>query len=389
MQARTTGDLHRWESAKHSSPLANVVGLFCLVAFLFTLATAQTPDSSDQSWNSNSDSQDASVGSRTRRSESHATEGNRTIDKQSVQILRSGRYEPYQDIEKESVKVDANTTRTVVRTYGRDSSGRRVLTQTTEEETQTLADGSGKVARSTSNPDANGRLQLVQRELQETKKLSANVQETSTTVLLPDSNGGFTPKMKTQERQQRTGEHTVQVQKSTLLPDLEGRWQAGEVRQSTITDDGKSRSSEEHVLRSDPSGALTEVSRTVSKESQDASGESQGTVETYSRDVPGLSSDGSMHLTQRVTTAARNNSSGGRTTQQQVEQVNPGDPHAPLQVTIQSTDAQSSTASGAQETRTVQVRGSSGVSNVVSVDMTKSDKVPPVQLQVAPAPKPK
>jgi hypothetical protein len=388
MWAGTTADL-LWEAAKSWRSRARLVGVLFLVTFSFTLAAAQTSDSSDQSWTSTSDSQDASVGSRTRKTESHTTDGNRTIDKQSVQILRSGSYEPYQDIERESVKVNANTTRTVVRTYGRDSSGRRVLTQTTEEETQALPDGSGKVVRSTSNPDANGRLQVVQREVQETKKLSATVQETSTTVMLPDSNGGLAPKMKTQERQERTGEHTVQVQTSTLLPDLEGRWQTGEVRQSTITDDGKNRSSEEHVLRSDGAGPLTEVSRTLSKESQDASGESQGTVETYSRDVPGSSSDGSMHLVQRMTTNARNNTSGGRTTQKQIEQVNPGDTHAGLQVTIQSTDSQSQGSAGMQQARTVEIRGSNGALNVVSVDMTKSDKAPAVQVQVAPAPKAK
>jgi hypothetical protein len=365
------------------------VGALCLIAFAFTPTVAQTPDSSNQSWSSSSDSQDASVGSRTRKTESHTTDGNRTIDKQSVQILRSGSYEPYQDIERASVKVNANTTRTVVRTFGRDSNGNRVLTQVTEEEAQSLPDGGGKVMRSTSNPDANGRLQVVQREVQETKKLSLTVQETSTTVMLPNSNGGLTPQMKTQERQERTGEHTVQVQKSTMLPDPEGRWQTEEVKQSTITDDGKNRSSEEHVLRSDGGGPLAEVSRTVSKESQDATGGSQGTIETYSRDVPGSSSDGSMRLVQRVTTAARSSESGRRTTQEQVQQVNPADPHAGLQVTIQSTDAQSPSASGTQQIRTVQVRGSSGALNVVSVDMTKSDKAPAVQVQVAPAPKPK
>jgi len=96
-----------------------------------------------------------------------------------------------------------------------------------------------------------------------------------------------------------------------------------------------------------------------------------------------------MRLVQRVTTAARNSGSGSRTTQQQVQQVNPGDPNAGLQVTIQSTDAQIPSASGMEQTRTVQVRGGSGSLNIVSVDMTKSDKSPAVQVQVAPTPKPK
>jgi sirohydrochlorin ferrochelatase len=371
------------------SHLGKAAVVFALIFFALALAAAQTSDSSNQSWTSTSDSEDSSVGSRTRKSETHSKEGNRTVDKQSVEILRSGRYEPYQDIETESVQVNATSSHTVVRTFGRDSNGHRVLLQMTEEEKQTFPGGGGKVVRSTSNPDANGRPQLVQREVQETKKTSPTVDETTTTVMLPDVNGGLAPAMKVQERQERTGDHTVQVQKSTLLPDGAGRWQAGEVKQSTITDNGKSRTSEEHVLRSGPDGRLAEVSRTVGRGSQDASGESNSTVETYATDVPGSSSDGRLHLVQRVATAARTGASGSRTTQQQVEQINPGEPGAGLQVTIQSTDAQNSSATGTQQTRTLQTRGSSGALNVVSVDMTKSDKTPAVQVQVAPSPKPK
>jgi hypothetical protein len=354
-----------------------------------TVAQTAAPDASNQSWTANSDSQDSSVGSRTRKTESHTQNGNRTVDKQSVEILRSGSYEPYQDIEKESVQVNATTTRTVVRTFGRDPNGHRVLLQMTEEERQNYPDGGAKVVRSTSNPDANGRTQLVQREVQDTKKTSPTVEETTTTVMLPNTNGGLTPSMKIQERQERTGEHTVQVQKSTLLPDGEGHWQAGEVKHSTIREDGTNRTSEEQVLRSDPDGHLTEVVRTVGRQSQGASGDSQSTIETYSTDVPGSSSDGRMRLVQRVTTNGRSGASGGRTTQQQVEQLNPGEPSAGLQVTVQSTDSQNSSASGTQQTRTLQVRGSSGAMNTVSVDMTKSDKAPPVQVEVAPPAKPK
>jgi len=124
------------------------------------------------------------------------------------------------------VQVNATTSRTVVRTFGRDSNGQRVLLQMTEEERQNLPVGA-KVVRSTSNPDANGRVQLVQREVQDTKKTSPTVEESTTTVMMPDANGGLAPAMKIQERQERTGDHTVQVQKSTLLPDGAGHWQAG------------------------------------------------------------------------------------------------------------------------------------------------------------------
>jgi hypothetical protein len=371
--------------------LASVL-MWCVLGLVAT-GGAQTADDNsqnkDKNWTSTSESQDSTVGSRTRTVESHSEEGNRTIDRQSVGIQRSGSFEPYQDVEKESVKVNDTTTRTTVRTFGRDGDGRKVLVQTTEEEKQSLPDGGAKVVRSTSNPDVNGHIQTVQREVQVTKKVSANVEETNTTVFLPGANGGLAPAMKVQERQEHTGEHTVQIQKSTMLPDGSGNWQTGEVKQSTVTEDGQNRTSEERVSRVGPDGRLAEVSRTVGKDSPDASGQGRSTVETFSQDVPGSSSDGKMHLVQRVTTVRRDSASGSHTSQQQVEQLNPGDPSAGLQVTIQSTDAQAPGSVGTRETQTIQVRGGNGGMNVVSVDMTKSDKTPSVQVEVAPAAKPK
>jgi hypothetical protein len=172
-----------------------------------------------------------------------------------------------------------------------------------------------------------------------------------------------------------------------MLSDGNGNWQVGESKDGTITDDGKNRASEEHVARQDGSGNLSEVSRTVSRESRDAAGQSQSVVETYSKDVPGGSADGSMHLVQRVT-ASRNSANGSQTTRQQVEQVNPGNPSDGLQVTVVSTGSEQSAASGTSATNTVETRDADGRLRVVSVDMTKSDKMP-VQVQIAPSSKPK
>src|SRR6516225_6791292 len=183
--------------------LKTAVSIVCASLALGLASSAQTsdPDAGNKSWNATTESQDTAGGSM-RTSESHRQSGNRTVDKQSVDVLRSGSYEPYQDVERESVKVTDTTTRSVMRTFGRDANGERVLIQQTEEEKQTLPGGGSKVVRSTMNPDANGGTQLVQREVQETRKISANVEETNTTVSLLDGNGGLTPALKTQERQE-------------------------------------------------------------------------------------------------------------------------------------------------------------------------------------------
>jgi hypothetical protein len=364
---------------------------FFLPAFAIT-SWAQTSEGngdSNKPWTSRSESQDSASVSRTRKTETHSQDGNRTVDRQSVEVLRSGSYEPYQDTETETVRVNDTTTRTTVRTYGRDSEGQRTLVQTTEEEKHTLPDGGSRVVRSTSNPDSNGRSQVVQREEQVTKKTAPNVEQTSTTVYLPGVNGGMAPAMKVEERQEHTGEHTVQIEKSTLLPDGAGNWQTGEVKQSTVTDDGKVRSRDEHISRVGPDGRLAEVSRTVGRDVQDGAGEGHSTVETFSTDVPGTSADGTLHMVQKLSTVTSNGLSGSHTTQQQVEQVNPGDPNGGLQVTIQSTDVQTPGAGGTQETHTLQTRGSNGSLGVVSVDMTKSDKNPAVKVEISPAPKAK
>ena len=361
--------------------------------FCFGLALwAQTSDSQtdvNKSWTATTESQSDNVNP-TRTTESHTQSGNRTVDKQSVQRRGSdGHFEPYQDIEKETVQVDATTVRTTTRSFGRDANGEKTLVQVTEEEKHTLPGGDSKVVRSTSNADVNGNLQVVQRQTEETKRTSKDVEETKTTVMLPSVNGGLAPAMKVEERRTRGANDTVESQKTTLFPDGAGTWQVGEIRQATSRQEGKDRTTEERVSRPDSDGKLGEISRTVSKESESASGEKRNTVETYSVDVPGSPRDGSLHLVERATTAQRSSSTGQQITEQQVEQTNPGDPGAGLRVTTLTTDTVRPGPSGAQGTRTIQARDANGGFGVVSVDTTKSDNVHAIQVQIAPSQKPK
>ena len=344
-------------------------------------ALAQSTNHSNKSWAATTDSTDATNGAQARRTESHRESGNRTVDTQSTQIYRSGRFEPVQDVETETVKVNGSTTRTIVRTFGRDSSGQKTLLQVTEEEKQELANGGAKTVRTTSNPDLNGGLQVIQREVADTRKIDSDTSETKTTVFLPGVNG-MAPSMQTQERQHHNGD-TIDFQKTTLLPDASGNWQAGEVKRGTIKDDGKNRSSEESVSRQNSDGQMSEVSRTVARESKNASGASRSTVETFSTDVPGSASDGHMHLVGRVTGGRTANANGAQTTHQQLEQVNPGNPSAGLQITVTSTNVQASGPSGTQASQTVQVRDPGGNMNVVTVDLTKSTKTPAAPAQAA------
>jgi hypothetical protein len=351
---------------------------------------AQTSDAQDgasnKSWTATTDSKEDNANP-TRTLESHTQNGNRTVDVRSLQTRGAGGdFQPYQDIEKETVRVNATTTRTTTRTFVRDSDGNKILFQVREEEKQTLPGGDSKLVRTTSNPDANGNLQIVQRENQETLKTSLGVEETKTTVMLPGINGGLAPAMQILEFEKRSGK-TIEIQKTTQLPDGAGSWQVAEVRHTTAKEDNKNRSTEELVSRPDLDGNLGEITRTVGKESEDGSGDKRKSEETYSIDQPGAARDNDLHLVERVTTTQRRSADGEQTTKV-LEQTNPGDPGAGLWVSTVTKEGERLGPAGVQGTETIQQRDADGNLNVVSVDTTKADSANAINVQIGPA-KPK
>ncbi|HEY6304744.1 MAG TPA: hypothetical protein VIX14_16925 [Terriglobales bacterium] len=353
---------------------------------------AQTPDSQDdeanKSWTATSESRSKDT-DLLRTIEGHTQSGNRTLDKQSLQRRGGdGHFEPYQDIEKETVQVDPSTVRTITRTFDRDADAVKKLVQVIEEQKRTSPAGESIVERTISDPDINGNLQLVQRQIEETKKTGANVEETKTTVMLPSADGDLVSGVKVQERRERGANGTLESHKVTLLPDGDGNWQVSEIRNTTAKQEGDNRITEERVSLPDSEGRIVEVSRTVSKEAEVATGEKRNIVETYSVSVTGATPDGSLHLVGRATTNQRTSPTGQQVSEQKVEQSNPGDPGAGLQVTvITTTDTMRTEPSGAQSTRTVRARNANGSYDsygVVTVDTTKTDKIPAIQVQITP-----
>lgn len=355
--------------------------MFCLILCIGAAVCAQAqsaqPNSTDGSWTMASQtSVDNTNPSRTM--ESHTESGNRSVDKQRVEVLGAdGRYQPDSDTEKETIKVNDTTTRTVERTYKWDADGRK-LALVTEEEAQTSANGDTQVTRTVSSSDANGRLQVVQRDVANTKKTSPDAQETKTAVYFSDGNGGFTLSRQTQELETRGPDNTVDVKETTLLPDGNGNWAVGEVRNKTIQEDGNKRTTGEQVSRPDLEGRLSEQSRTVLQETQTGAGESKSTVDTYSTMVPGEAGDGKLHLNQRVTTVQKKDSDGN-TTEDQIEQPKPGNPNGGLQVSAKTKYTVHYAASGTDQIMTTQASDGNGALNMVSVETQKSDQVPPAQ----------
>lgn len=316
----------------------------------------------------------------TRTKDTHTETGNRTVDTHSLQRVNSnGEYEPYQNIETETVKVNSTTTRTITRTYGL-ADGQQQLVQVKEEEQHTQPGGSSSLTRTVSNPDADGRLQTVQREIRQTKKISDTVEETKTTVMLPGVDG-LAPALQTQERRAQSSDGTLDSQKTTSLPDGSGNWQLSETRHAVTKKQGDASTTDERVSRPDADGHITEISHTVTSSTAE---DQHDTKETYSLDVPGTPRDGNLHLVERATTTQRTSPTGQKTSQHQVENSNPGDPDAGLRISVVFTDASRPTSSGSKSTRTIQSLDPNGDLTIVSVDTTKSDHST-VQVQIAPA----
>jgi hypothetical protein len=370
-----------------------VIGAHCFCPNVFAQTSdLQTGKEPSKTWTATTDLKSGDTTSQhipVRIIESHSENGNRTLDKRSVEIRQTdGHFVPYQDVERETLTVDASTVKTTMRTLARDVNGMKTLVQVTEEEKHILPGDGANIVRVTYNPDVNGRLQPVQREVVETKKIEKGLEETNTTVMLPNVNGGLAPAYKTHEVLKRSADDTTESQKTTLLPDGAGNWQVNEVRQATTRQEGNSRTTDERVSRLDSEGKLGEVSHVVSKEFESTSTEKRSLVETYSIDVPGTTQDGTPHLIERKTSTAYSSSAGERATEQRVEQIDPGDRGSGLRVSVLVEGRMVPGPAGEQSTVTIQARDSNGKFGIVAVDTTKADRIPTIHVQQTPAEEP-
>lgn len=358
------------------------------LAGLLTLAPigrAQS-NSGSASWTSTSQvdqPEGAANPSRTR--EVHTESNGRVIDKTITETLGpDGHYIPYSETEKESVRVNDTTVRTIERNYGM-AGGEKTLILQKQEETRTLANGEEKTERTTSGLDGSGGLQVVQREVVDTKQVSPGVTSTKSTIYSADGSGGLGATVQTELTEKKTGEGKTEFKKSTMLSDGAGHWQASEVREGTTQPQASGgQVKEERVLRPDAgSGTLSVQERTVTREATGSGGETRATTETYSTNVPGLTSDGSLQLVKRENTVQRAGG-GQQSTTQQVEQVNPGDPSSGLHLAGQATDIVRTGSNGVtQNQMTVSVVGPDGQMHVVSVNTGKSDKPAVVQVDMS------
>ena len=368
------------------------MAVLCLLC-LTPIGRAQS-SSGGGSWTSSNQvehqvEQSESAASPTRTREVHTESNGHVIDKTITETLGpDGRYIPYSETEKESVRVNDTTVRTIERDYGTGPDGERTIIQQRQDETRTLPGGEEKTERTVSNLDGNGGLQVVQRELVDSKQVSPGVISTKSTIYSADGSGGLGATVQTELTEKKTDAGAKEFKKTTMLSDGAGHWQVNEVREGTTQPQaGGGQIKEESVRRLDPSGALSVQERTVTREAAASGGEKRATTETYSTNVPGLTIASSPQLVKRVETVQRTGPGGQQSTTQQVEQVDPGDPSSGVHLAEQATDTVRPGNNGvAQQQTTISVVGPDGQMHAVFVEMGKTDKPAAVQVDMSKKP---
>jgi hypothetical protein len=367
----------------------NVLMSVALGASFLQVGHAQ--DNSNKSWSSSNQQEDPSGAANPfRTTTTHREVNGRTIDRTVVETRGpDGRYVPYSDTEKESVRVNDTTVRSIERNYANNADGQRTMTQERQEEQRTLPGGESKTVQTVSNPDANGALQVVQRTQIDAKHVGPGVRDTNTTVFSADGNGGLSATVRIQEHERQVDAKTVESSKSTSLSDGVGHWNVSEIREGTTRQDQGGSNKEERVLRPDGEGKMALVERTVTRQAAGA-GEKRDTTETYSTNVPGQAGSEGLQLVRRETTVQRTGASGAQSTTRQVEGLNAGDPNGGLSLTQEAIDIVRPGADGAaKQTSTVMATDSNGNLNAVWVDMGSNNKPAAVKVDTVPAPKKK
>jgi len=377
--------------AKRTTTTLTVISAL-LFAVSFIQNTSAQQNTTSKSWSS-STQQGSPDGSSNpfRTTTTHNEVNSRSIDKIVVEALGpDGRYVPYSETERESVKVNDTTERRIERTYARNADGQRTLTQQTDEEARKLSGGASKVVRTTANPDANGSLQIIQRMLIDSRQVAPASRDTTTTLFSADGSGGLSASMRIEEHERQTDPKTVEFKKATSLFDGTGHWNVSEVREGTAKQDEAGTNKEERVLRPDADGKMSLVERTVTREANTPTGEKRDTTETYSTNIPGQAGHEGLKLVKRESTVQRTDANGARRSTRQVESADAGDPTAALRTTQQAIDIVRPGTNGvAQQTSTIVTTDANGHTNAVWVDMGKSDEPAAVKVDPSPAPKKK
>ena len=351
-----------------------VAGLMWSILFASQVAAQSEAGESEPSQRvtQKRDSSGTELPSRT--TEARSQDGNR---KSKVQVVESpgldGRYQPLLEREEETIQVDSQTTRVVVKEFGRNADGSRSLLRQTEAETRTLSGGRERTTRNISRPDVNGRMQAVEREVEESRETGPDTRETSKTLLQRDMNGSFQEVERVHQVEQSKEGGSSEVTTSTARPDANGRWGTAEVRKQSVekSSDGAEQT-DEQVFRNDINDRQSLTERKITRTRKDASGQEQQVEETYSKANRGASvAEGDrLPLAERKSSIITTRADGSQQVEQRVERTDPTNPSFGVRVTGQSTGTVRKDASGKQSQQTISIQdGNGGLKDTVVVDI--------------------
>jgi hypothetical protein len=198
----------------------------------------------------------------------------------------NGTLEPIREIQEESVRLDAQTTRKIRRLFTRAPDGSLRMAEQTEETTRTLPGGKTRVEGTTSRVDLNGRLQPTQRQIREIENVGADVTKTHTSVLAPDINAGFARTLEIDEVERRKPGGGVEIQETRTAPNPNHSWEVRERVERVIRPESTgARTEEEQLYRRDFEGKMFLAERTVVRETKDAQGVVRRAAESSRRNA--------------------------------------------------------------------------------------------------------
>ena len=210
---------------------------------------------------------------------------------------REMEHNPQAYVEEETIRVNAETTRTVTRTYHDDGFGSRRLYRVVEETRTLKEDGQEEAVRSISNQDANGRLQVQVQETQRVVSRGDNEFEVQTVVSMPGANRRLQPVQQFVQTERRQADGTVELDRIYYVVDGNRQWQPVERRTAVTRAVGGESRTEEEVYRADLNQRLSLSDRITSREWQAEDGTMRRTIETRSVDP-----QGKLQLAERVNT---------------------------------------------------------------------------------------
>ena len=255
-------------------------------------------------------------------------------------------HDPQAYVEEETIRVSAETTRTVTRIYHDDGYGSRRLLTVTEETRTVKENGHEDAVRTISSPDANGRLQVQVEETQQVVSTGDDEFEVQTVVSQLGPRRRLEPVRQLVQTERRRPDGTLELDRISYVLDGNRRWEAVERRTAVTRSGGEESRTEKEVYRSDFHRRLSLSERITSREWEDEDGTIRRTIETRS-----LNPQGRLQLAERVNTVRSTTPDGLVETVQDLEVRNQGTGKMQLFQRIVSSSSPEGEVEGSTEIR--------------------------------------